>query len=133
MPCSTVFLRRRYPSRIIHNSAHRICSGTVNDGLLSIKFKACISQLKSGVFDFNICLCFILFKHTVCPGSVPFLTQETTGVRVLSSVKPKLLPSKKSMYILHWFCCLLRRIQLLQSSPFYLKVNLENIIPLVWR
>lgn len=84
-------------------------------------------------YPVSVYLSFILFKHTVCPGSVPFLTQKTIGLGVLSSDKPKLLLSKKSMYILHWFCCLRPRTQLLKSSPLYLKVNLKSIIPLVWR
>lgn len=79
------------------------------------------------------CLSLICLNILFAQVQIPFITQETIRFGILSSDKPKLLPSKKSMYILHWFCCLLSKTQLLQSSPLYLKVDLKSIIPLVRR
>lgn len=75
---------------------------------------------------------YLTFVQTYClPRICTFLkikkTQETTGLEVLPSDKPKHIPSRNSVYFLHWFCCLLYRTQLLQGSPIYLKVNLKSI------
>lgn len=86
VPCSTVFLKRRWDlSRIIHNSAYNICSGTVNDGLLSIKTFKCAFHSWNQVFDTSItCFWLSFIKHTISWECAPFLTQELKGFRVLS-------------------------------------------------
>lgn len=127
------FFRRRSLSRVIHNSAYKICSGTVNDGLLSTKlWNLCFTaEIRCFWFQYSVAvyLPFVLFRHTACPLPVTFLRLRKHNVLSSDKLKPKPIPSRKSKHYLKCLSCLLTVTQLMQALQLFFMVNLKSILP----